>query len=275
VPIPVTCSKCGRNHQAPDSLAGKGAKCPCGAAMTIPMPPSAAPAAFDPSLPTTVMCRCFKCHEEHVLPIQYAGKQANCPSCGQLIVVPFPKGVQRPNTLLDELTENDWHKALNPHGAKVVEKNPHGSQLDEFAKKILAEGADEFSGTPRTVYLLLIVPAYINIALMIAAIVMILFFADQIPEQLRLQATIQMVVAGVAIFFDIFIIIAGEFVRKGHKAGKLMSILGAVCTLLFTPFGLIFAILLFLKIGSPAMTRYYGAMESKRARRLAETRGKK
>jgi|GEM_PF-6198241 len=248
--------------------------------MTIPMPSSAAaaptaPVVFDPSMPTTVMCRCFKCHEEHVLPIQYAGKQANCPKCGQLIVIPFPKGMQRPNTLLDELTENDWNKALNPNAGKAVEKNLHGNQLDEFAKKILAEGADEFRGTPRTVYLLLIVPAYINIALMIAWIVTILFFADEVPEKLKLQSTVQMIVAGVAIFFDIFIIIAGEFVRKGHKAGKVMSILGAVCTLLFTLCGLIFAILLVLKINNPAMTRYYSAMESKRARRRAETSGKK
>lgn len=47
MPIDVACPGCRRTLRAPDAVAGKRVKCPqCGAAMTVPQPVSAPPAAF-------------------------------------------------------------------------------------------------------------------------------------------------------------------------------------------------------------------------------------
>lgn len=52
MPIAVACSTCGRSFKAPDSAAGRRAKCPkCGAVLPIPGPESSAPTPPQPTAP--------------------------------------------------------------------------------------------------------------------------------------------------------------------------------------------------------------------------------
>jgi hypothetical protein len=55
MPIPLQCSRCGKRFRVADALAGKSAKCPCGARLSIPLgEPKVAPSAGSPPLAASV-----------------------------------------------------------------------------------------------------------------------------------------------------------------------------------------------------------------------------
>ncbi len=244
-------------------MAGSTAKCPCGAALAVPRP---AP-VVDPHAPQTVMCRCPKCKETLVLPIQMAGTQSNCPACSALMVVPFPKGMARPNSLLDELTENDWNKVLNPDAGKSVEKNLHADHLAHYAQQIASEAADEFEGDPKTVYRLLVIPPGITLFLLFISTILVFVIEDAYDKIKDVPLALIIVAYGVSIIGSLIPMIAGALIKKGSNSGIVFGYVGAVCNFLFTIFGPITAIFLMIKLASPRLKAYMNRAAAKRAKK--------
>ena len=184
------------------------------------------------------------------------------------MVVPYPEGMAKPNSLLDELTEKDWDKVLNPHSGKSVEKNIHADQLAQFAKALTSEGADEFDGLPRSVYNLLCFPAGITLFLIFVSIISMVVvedMRDQVKDMLAMVITIYVIV-GLGCLVPL---VAGAMIKKGRKGGIVMGYIGAVFNFLFTPLGFITAIFLIIKLSSPKLKAYVERTAAKQARRAA------
>ena len=76
MPITAQCG-CGRIVNAPNTLAGKTARCTyCGKSIAVPLPGAE---------PITVLCACGK---KLRAPASLGGKQAKCPACGKPVTVP-------------------------------------------------------------------------------------------------------------------------------------------------------------------------------------------
>jgi hypothetical protein len=97
VPIEVKCGKCGKGLKAPDSMAGKKAKCPgCGSIVVVPQPmeeildaeiiePTPAPTADLGSLLDDELA--YRVAEPDPVPTQSVAEDRRpCPACGEMIV---------------------------------------------------------------------------------------------------------------------------------------------------------------------------------------------
>jgi len=109
--IIVTCGHCEKQFAAPESLAGKQVKClNCQRPLSVPQPSSFAPAkrpaatpapaaaTVEPaavSPPPEIPVACPRCRRRFLAQSWLAGKSADCPSCGQKILVPH-EGSQFP-----------------------------------------------------------------------------------------------------------------------------------------------------------------------------------
>lgn len=264
MPIAVSCPKCNRRHQAPDSLAGSAAKCPCGAQIAIPTPAASI-------LPATVLVTCPACKETQVLPGKHAGTQTHC-KCGALMMVPFPEGVARPASILDELTDRDWVQAMHPKAAKVEEKNPHSSQMASYAEAMRREKGDEFSGPARTVFQLLIIPAILT--LLVAIVMGILTFTvEDFATELQKRGVSQGALLGLCalmIVCSVVQIVAASLIRKGSPAGIVMGYIGAALQVLGAITGPICAIFIIIKLQSPGVKTYMELTQKRLAKRAAE-----
>jgi hypothetical protein len=97
VPIEVKCGKCGKGLKAPDSMAGKKAKCPgCGSIVVVPQPmeeildaeiiePTPAPTTDLSGLLDDELA--YRVAEPDPVPTQSAADDRRpCPACGEMIV---------------------------------------------------------------------------------------------------------------------------------------------------------------------------------------------
>lgn len=84
MPISVACSTCGSKFKAPDSAAGRKAKCPkCGAALVVPHAPLA---NVSPPPPAVVQSRPPVAVVSEVLPSRQAADYKDCPFCGEEVL---------------------------------------------------------------------------------------------------------------------------------------------------------------------------------------------
>jgi ribosomal protein S27E len=96
--IVVTCGHCASQFAAPEALAGKEVKClNCQRPLAVPLSGSSPPAARPPaavagpagvSTAAEIPVACPGCQRRFLAQSWLAGKSANCPSCGQTIIVP-------------------------------------------------------------------------------------------------------------------------------------------------------------------------------------------
>lgn len=268
MPIVVTCPKCSRRHHAPDSLAGSAAKCPCGAQIAIPNPAAS-------NLPATVLFTCPRCKETQVLPGKLAGTQTQC-KCGALVMVPLPEGTVRPQSILDELSDKDWLKAMHPEATKSVEKGHHAGQLSSYADLMRAEKGDEFTGPARTVFQLLVIPAILTLLVSIVSIVLS-FTLEDFTTELQKRGVSQAVLIAFCVFpilCSIVQIVAATMIRNGSSAGIAMGYVAAGTQFVGAMFGPIFGILVIIKLQSPGVKTYIELTQKRLAKKAAESKKK-
>ncbi|MCA9208869.1 MAG: hypothetical protein KDA55_10960 [Planctomycetales bacterium] len=108
--ISVTCASCQRQHQAPKSMAGRFARCPCGNALQIPHPYAATPG---------------------LVPLGPNASQATAPLLG--IPVDPLTGQSHDGSLLDDLTHVDYERAQQLSTPSALQAPPRRSEASVLA----------------------------------------------------------------------------------------------------------------------------------------------
>lgn len=77
----VNCPSCQQSHRVADEMAGRKAKCACGAIVTVPYPDRESPR------PESIPVECPTCGQRHNAQPAMAGTKAKCP-CGSILSIP-------------------------------------------------------------------------------------------------------------------------------------------------------------------------------------------
>jgi predicted RNA-binding Zn-ribbon protein involved in translation (DUF1610 family) len=128
MPISVACSTCGSKIKAPDSAAGKEAKCPkCGASLVVPLTGTstadsehvAAPLTnVAPPPPAVVQSRPPVAAIQEVLPSRQAVDYKDCPFCGEEVLTTALKCKHCGETLDPALRTAEEARRLAEHSSR-------------------------------------------------------------------------------------------------------------------------------------------------------------
>ncbi len=144
--LSVRCPKCKAVHRVGDEMAGKRAKCRCGAVLIVPAAQQAPAQPRSESAPTevqqgSIVVRCPGCGKRHKAKASMAGTSARCP-CGTVMQIPTPQqpAVAAPvqSTIWDELNDDQWAAI---EGRKTSAELAHEQEEEEAADAALHSDA--------------------------------------------------------------------------------------------------------------------------------------
>ena len=142
MPIAVTCPQCSRRHQAPDSLAGRQAKCGCGTVISVP-----APAATAGAVPAAA-ARPSPKPSAAVKPRPAAARPTGA---WQPVAAPQPEpAAPLGPSVFDDISESDLSRGKKPAAAAAVADSPVFTPSGSITSEIFVRARNELAEQEKT-----------------------------------------------------------------------------------------------------------------------------